>query len=135
MATRIGDLMSTNIQTIEQSEDANEAYQLMKKHGIHHLPVVDGDAVVGILSMSDIRKLLFVSEFVNGKVDASTALQTFSVEEIMTKHVDSIDVNQLVNEAANMFMKHDFSCLPVVDNDDLVGIVTTTDLLKYYSTI
>ncbi len=135
MATRIGDLMSTNIQTIEQSEDANEAYQLMKKLGIHHLPVVDGDAVVGILSMSDIRKLLFVSEFVNGKVDASTALQTFSVEEIMTKHVDSIDVNQLVNEAANIFMQHDFSCLPVVDKDDLVGIVTTTDLLKYYSTI
>ena len=112
---RVEDVMTKSVRTCAAGESAVEAREQMRLHNFHHLVVVDGSKVLGILSERDLRSSL--------KHDAS-------IGDVMTSPVVTARPETTIREAANLLRGRSIGCLPVVKGAKLVGIVTVTDLLE-----
>ncbi|MCR3922922.1 MAG: acetoin utilization AcuB family protein [Firmicutes bacterium] len=121
----IKDIMKTQLITLREDALIGEALQLMNKNRIRHLPIVDEkQGIVGIVSDRDIRE-----------ASPSSLEQThdrflhFPVGEIMTKNVVTGSPLDSIEDVAASFYEYKISCLPITQNEKLIGIVTETDLL------
>src|SRR5690606_8004282 len=108
-----------------------KAEQLFEKHRIRHIPVVSGSKVVGIISYTDLLKIA-VADYTDDDLSVVTTMYNmFSLEQVMTKDVVTVLSYTSIKEVAEIFVSNDFRALPVLYEDQLVGIVTTTDIIKY----
>jgi len=112
---RVQEVMSDDVRTVTPATPAPQAWALMRTDGIHHLIVVEGRRVVGVLSNRDAGR--------GGKSHGRT------VQDLMTKPVVTIEQDATVRKAANAMRGRSIGCLPVTSGKRLVGIVTTSDLL------
>ena len=105
---------------------------LFKKHHIRHIPVVDGNKIIGKSSYNDLLRISF-ADVVDEDTEVldTTVYNMFSVEQIMAKKLIIISPETTIREAAEILSHNEFHALPVCVGDLLVGIVTTTDLIKY----
>jgi acetoin utilization protein AcuB len=120
---RVSRWMSKELLTTTPGAVLEDALQTMSSNRIRHLPVIDGGRIVGLLSDRDARHC------VDGG-DAKSAAKT-PVAEVMTgaDKLHLVDPSTLVREAAELLCREKISSLPVVAGDELVGIVTSEDLL------
>ncbi len=116
---RVLDVMSADVVTVAPSDRASAAWTRMRRRGIHHLVVVDGSRVVGVLSERDL----------GGASGASTRKDRV-VKDLMTPRVESIESDASVDDAAAMMRARLIGSLPVMDGTDLVGIITATDVFE-----
>jgi CBS domain-containing membrane protein len=124
--------MSTSVISIHHGEPVSQARKIMVESGVHHLPVVSGDALKGIISWSDLLRISFGDAFgADERAVDATLDHTFTLEQVMSADVITVTPQTTVHEAAEILCKGDFHCLPVVDDGKLVGMVTSSDLLKY----
>ena len=125
-------IMTSNPIVLHLNDGLSQAEILFKKHKMRHLPVVSGEKIVGILSMTDLARISFVDSYdpENFSVDTSV-YSLFSLEQIMVRNPKCISPDATIKEAAELFLEAEFHALPVVTDEKLVGILTTTDLLKY----
>jgi CBS domain-containing protein len=129
-------IMTTNVVKINVTDDLTKAEQLFKKHHIRHIPVVSGNSIVGMLSYTDLLRISFVDAVEeDADVVDVTVYNMFTVEQVMTKKLVTISPEATIKEAAEILATHEFHALPVVHNQLLVGIVTTTDVIKYLLTM
>ena len=128
----VSHIMTANVLTVNVSDDLHDVIELLNKHKIRHIPVVDGDSVQGMIGRTDINRLTFSSLF-DGQEGADEAvLSMLSIKQVMTAKPRVVSTEQTVREVAEIFSQEEFHALPVVDaSSKLVGIVTTTDLIKY----
>lgn len=125
-------LMSASVISIHHGEPVSQARKIMVESGVHHLPVVSGDELKGIISWSDLLRISFGDAFgADERAVDATLDHTFTLEQVMSADVITVTPQTTVHEAAEILCKGDFHCLPVVDDGKLVGIVTSSDLLKY----
>ncbi|MBU3821920.1 CBS domain-containing protein [Flavobacteriaceae bacterium XHP0103] len=130
--TPVSEIMTKNIIAISRSEDLNRAEALFKKYKIRHLPVVSGESIVGMLSYADLLKIGY-ADTSNDEHNIETVIYNlFTIEQVMTKDVVCIDSSTTIKDATEIIAQSNFHALPVVEDAILVGIVTSTDLLKYY---
>jgi len=124
--------MTKNVVKLSVSDTLTKAETLFKKHHIRHIPVVRDKLVIGMLSYTDLLRISFADEVDDDEntIDI-TVYNMFSVEQVMTKNLTTIFPETTIKEAAEILSKNEFHALPVIENDSLVGIVTTTDLIKY----
>jgi len=115
---RVRDIMHTRVQTIDQEENAEAAFSLMRLNRIHHLVVLSGSEIVGVLSERDL-----------GGKDRQAMRQTHKVLSFMTPYAVKAKPGMTVRQAATLMRGWSIGCLPVVDRAGLVGIVTASDLL------
>lgn len=124
--------MSTSVISIHHGEPVSQARKIMIESGVHHLPVVSGDELKGIISWSDLLRISFGDAFGADERAVDVTLDhTFTLEQVMSTDVITVTPQTTVHEAAEILCKGDFHCLPVVDDGKLVGMVTSSDLLKY----
>lgn len=99
---------------------------------MHHLPVVDGENLVGMISWTDLMRFSYGDAFGEDPraVDA-TLDHTHKLEDMMSRDPVTIDANSGIRDAAQILAEADFHALPVVDGKKLVGIVTSRDLIKF----
>jgi acetoin utilization protein AcuB len=116
---RLVDLMETEVDRIRPDRSADEAWNQMQLRRIHHLVVMDGSELVGVISDRDL-----------GGRRGQALRRDRTVRDLMTPHVVSAAPTTTVREAANLMRGRTIGCLPVFDKVRLVGIVTTTDLLE-----
>ncbi len=117
---RVGNLMTEKVTTVAPDDDLALAMQLMLWSGVRHLPVVDGLELVGILSDHDLLP----------PRDASfDAYLRRRVRDVMRHPVKVAHPDDDVREAAGLMATARIHCLPVVDDDRLVGILTSSDIL------
>jgi acetoin utilization protein AcuB len=110
--------MSENLITIRHYESAIKASMLLRDNHIKHLPVIEKDKLVGIVTDSDMLRV-------------STPSDTLRVEHVMTKNPVTVPWNYTIGEAAETLLKHNISGAPVVGvNGKVVGIITEGDLFK-----
>ena len=129
----ISHLMTRNVITVHHGDPISKVRALVREHGVHHIPVVNGDQIVGMISWSDILRVSFGDAFNTDErtVDA-TLDHTLSLEQVMKKNPVTLAETGTVREAAEILAKSDFHPLPIVSGSSkLVGMVTTTDLIKY----
>jgi CBS domain-containing membrane protein len=128
----ISHLMSRSVITAHHGDPISKVRALVREHGVHHIPVVNGDQLVGIISWSDILRVSFGDAFQTDErtVDA-TLDHTLTLEQVMQKSPVTLAETGTVREAAELLAGGTFHALPIVSGSKLVGIVTTTDLIKY----
>lgn len=108
----------------------SEVEQLMKANFIRHAPVVDGHRLIGMISKTDLERISFL-EIDGEKVTKSKYFDLFTVEQVMTKSVHCIQEDDFIKDAAEILSLGSFHALPVLREDELVGIITSTDLINY----
>ena len=114
------------------NDGLEKAEILFKEHKMRHLPVVQGEKIVGIISMTDLARISFVDSYDPNDFSLDTSVyELLTLEQIMVCNPKCIHPNDTVKDTAEHFLSAEYHALPVVENDKLVGIVTTTDLLKY----
>lgn len=128
----ISTIMTKNVITLNYSDDLETAELLFKKRNIRHIPVVNEDTIVGMLSYTDLLRISFADavDETDDSVD-TIVYNMFTIEQVMAKKITSISSTTTIKEAAEILAEKEFHALPVVDDGKLVGIVTTTDLIKY----
>jgi CBS-domain-containing membrane protein len=126
---RISLWMTEAVLSIGVDEPAGEVLRLFAGYPVHHLPVLRGRQVVGMLSSADVMKLeLFLPKHDNAAHDYLN--QRMTVAALMRRPAITILADQSVERAAELMARHAIHALPVVDAEQqLLGIVTTTDLI------
>lgn len=125
-------IMTKNVHTVNLTDELADVVQTLKKHKIRHIPVVDGRDVVGIISRTDINRLTFGSLFENQDGADEAILSMLSVSQVMSSNPRLVKATTTIREVAEIFANEEFHALPVTDDQGkLVGIVTTTDIIKY----
>jgi len=128
--TPISKIMTANPQTVNVTNSLREVHAIFEEGGFHHIPVVSGSKLIGIISKTDIERISFVSQYQGDSVN-TTMYDVLSIEQVMTKDVEAVQQSQLIQDAAVIFSGGSIHALPVLDGDSVVGIVTTTDIVKY----
>ncbi len=114
---RLRDVMKTNVESISPRESAAAAWSRMRTRRIRHLVVLDAGRVVGVVSDRDLA-------------GPGSLREVESVGDVMTTQVVSGHPEMTLRQAANQLRGRSIGCLPVMEDDKLVGILTTTDLLE-----
>ncbi len=128
----ISQIMTTNVVTLTTQDDLVTAEETFKKYRIRHIPVVSGDIILGILSYTDLMRISFADAIDEDEYEVDTMVYNmFSIEQVMVKDVVSVPPTATVKEVAQFLAQKEFHALPVVEEGKLVGIVTTTDLIRY----
>lgn len=128
----VSSIMTKNVVKLNITDDLTKAEQLFKKHKIRHMPVVSGNKILGMLSYTDLLRISFVDAVDDdAEVVDVTVYNMFSVEQVMTKKLVTVSPDTSIKDVAQILSEKEFHALPVVEGDLLIGIVTTTDLIKY----
>jgi CBS domain-containing protein len=132
--TLVRELMTKNLIKLNLSDSLTKAESLLKTHNIRHLPVVSGDKILGMLSYNDLLRISFADATDDdGDTVETTVYDMFTLEQVMSKQVTYVDASDPIEVAAELFINENFHALPVLENNKLVGILTTTDMIRYYN--
>ena len=127
---RVKDRMHETVVTVEPETGLAEAWDLIAKHEIRHLPVVKSGRLVGIVTDRDLREA-WPSQATSLAVrEIRYKMDKVPVGEVMTSPVVTVGPKTPLSEATRLMQERRFGALPVVDGDRLVGILTETDLIE-----
>ena len=125
--------MTKNLVMLKVDDELSHAESLFKKNKIRHIPVVENGEIIGMLSFTDLLRISFVDAVDDDAEDVNAEVYNlFTMRQVMTKNVVTITAETTIKQAASMFLEGEFHALPVVENGKITGIVTTTDLLRYF---
>jgi len=128
----VSSIMTTDLITVAPGDALKKVDEIFKNNNIHHIPVVRYKEIIGLVSKTDFDQ--FSHGFSSGKgmgedLIQNTRLETWKVKDIMTSKLAKIDSKEPIRTAIGLFKMNRFHALPVVDNDELKGIVTTFDII------
>lgn len=130
--TPVSEIMTKDVITLNHKDDLETAERLFKAKKIRHIPVVSGKEIIGMLSYTDLLRISFADATDENDYEVDTIVYNmFTIEQVMAKNLVSIPSKTTIKEVAELLAKKEFHALPIVDNNELVGIVTTTDLINY----
>lgn len=130
--TPVSSIMTKNVVTLNTKDTLEIAEKLFKENNIRHIPVVSGSHIIGMLSYTDLLRISFADAVFDDEQEVDTTVYNmFSIEQVMAKNLVSVHSDTTIKEVAEILSKKEFHALPVVDDGDLMGIVTTTDLINY----
>lgn len=128
----VSTIMTKEVVKLNVTDDLTKAERLFKQHKIRHIPVVKGNKIIGMLSYTDLLRISFVDAVDDdAEIVDATVYNLFTVEQVMAKKLITISPETTIKEAAEIISKKEFHALPVCEGDLLVGMVTTTDLIRY----
>lgn len=128
----VSEIMTKDVITLQSSDSLELAEHLFKSNHIRHMPVVKGEDIIGMLSYTDLLRISFADAVDEYEETVDTVVYNmFTIEQVMAKNILSVSSNSTIKEVAEILAKKEFHAIPVVDNNKLKGIVTTTDLLNY----
>lgn len=129
---KVGRRMTREVVTIERETSLRRARRIMENRQIRHLPVVDKGRLVGLVTDRDIRAAAPSSAANIAPEVREEFLDHLKVGHVMTKKVLSTTPEMTIEEAALLMRQHKISCLPVLEGERLVGIITETDIFKVF---
>lgn len=127
----VSSIMTKNLITANITDSLRQVNSLLKEKNIRHIPVVSGDKLVGIVSRTDILRLSFGDIFDGQEKADEVVFDMLKLEQVMVSNPKTVQAEDTVREVAELFTEVEFHALPVVEGDKIVGIVSTTDLIKY----
>lgn len=124
--------MSTDLTTVHDGQPVSALRSIFEKNNIHHVPVVSGEQLIGIVSSNDFMRVSF-GEFGNQDAKGLDAIldHTYKMHDLMNNNPVTLESTATIRDAARVMGANNFHALPVVEGDKLVGLVTSTDLLHY----
>ncbi len=123
----VNEVMSVNVLTMKASDSVSAARKLMNKEDIRHIPVVDDNQYpIGIITQRDILRAQ--DSELSGEHHTVDDSQ-ISLEQIMSQKISYARPNEPLRSAGLKLQKHKYGCLPVMENNQLVGIITDYDFV------
>lgn len=126
----VGNRMTRKVIAVSPESTIRDASRILQENRIHHLPVVEGEELVGILSDTDIRKWILKEEKMVG--EGMVSRRTGTVGEIMARDVFTVNPWDTIEDALLILHRRRFGALPVVEGRKLVGIITKADILAAF---
>ncbi len=131
---KVSDHLSAHVFSLKPNDVVVAASRLMRDKHIRHVPIVNDGRLVGIVSDRDIRQSTF-RDFVETQQDDGTEherLKRINLQDIMNRRVQSVQLLATLADAADRMMQSHIGSLPVVNQGQLVGVITETDLLRAF---
>ncbi|MEN0007094.1 MAG: CBS domain-containing protein [Bacteroidota bacterium] len=128
-------VMTSKLLTVNPKDKLTIVKEIFENNSIHHIPVVRYKEIVGMISKTDF--LHFLRGFNRNEEDRfvnEARLRAYNAEDIMTLGLATINPKSRINVALEIFMENRFHAIPVVEGGELVGIVTTHDIIKAIAT-
>lgn len=131
--TRVRDIMSEQIVTISADDSLSTVEDIMTLGRVRHMPVVRGGQLVGVVSERDLLRasLSTLSQF--GSEQRRAFLHVVEIKRVMSSPPVVIHPGASVEDAALVMAERKIGCLPVVEGGRLVGMLTETDVLRYFA--
>jgi acetoin utilization protein AcuB len=121
LQTRIGDRMSDYPQVIKADASVTEAAEIMEKHRIRHLPVIEKGSIIGVISERDLKQALILTDDSMGLL----------VQDVMTRDPYIVREGTPLSEVAGVMAEKKYGCAIIVDAEKrAIGIFTTTDGMR-----
>ncbi len=119
----LSSIMTRDVITAAQDDTLAVARNIFLRNKVHHLPIVNGSRLVGILTTYDLFKI-------NGATKDKN-YEDIAIRDVMTTHIATLEPEDKIGSAAELFLENLFHAVPIVKNGDLQGIVTSFDVIKY----
>jgi len=113
--------MIKDVVTIDKEAGIRDSLKIMKKHSVRHLPVVEGDNLVGLVTLGDLKQVILAS-----------MLEELKVKDVMLQNPSTVSPETTLENAARIIHERCIGCLPIVENTKLLGIITVNDILKAF---
>ena len=130
----VSTIMTRHAYTVQLTDSLYQVRDLILKHEIRHVPVMEGEKLVGIVSKTDVNRLSFSGLFAGEGQADEAVFEMLTIAQVMSQKPRVVKVTDSIRDVAEILSKEEFHALPVVDEHDaskLVGIVTTTDIIRY----
>lgn len=131
----VKEIMTTEVTTVQETEMLLDAAIIFARSSLRHLPVLKDDLLVGVVTERDVKRFApgVMSGVSSGKYNE--IMESTPLSRVMTRDPMTLKPDQDVSDAAETLSTKRFGCLPVVDHGKLVGIITTSDLLRLMARI
>jgi len=130
----VSHIMTKDVYTVNSATDSlHDAQKLMESNQVRHIPVVSGEKLTGIISLTDIQRISFGSNLGGNQESVDHAMfDMLSIEQVMKHEPRTVSPETTIKEVAEKLAVEEFHALPVVDeSNNLKGIVTTTDMVQF----
>jgi len=117
----VSSIMTRNLITVKKDDSLKVIGDIFSTHRIHHIPVVENDELIGLVTTYDLFK--------SGR--SKNEYDSVKVSDVMTTKLATLEADAKVGTACEVFLENLFHALPITDGKKLVGIVTSFDVLKY----
>ncbi len=130
----VRDLMTSEVVTLRAEENISSFRDVLYDHGFRHVPVVDDEGnLVGLVTERDLlRNVLTDQADVPISVREETMYST-PIGDIMVHDVETVEPDDRLTHAAQIMLENKFGCLPVTDGALLVGILTESDFMRFFT--
>ncbi len=127
---KVGEIMSAPVVCMHPTEPVAHARNLMLRHKIKHVIVVEKGKPIGILSMKNITKVMAGR---GGAIEQRRPIDDSPAARVIGGKLITASLGTDVKKAASMMLNHGTSCLPIARGNELVGVVTKTDIARYFA--
>lgn len=129
----VSSIMTTQLVTVRPDDTVHKVKEIFNENEFHHLPVVaDGERLAGLISKEDFFRLSYLMSLnTTGRTYSEMAYNHLKAKDIMTEYPVSLEPEDTIGLAADIFLSNKFHALPILEGETLVGIVTSHDLLQY----
>ncbi len=125
----VTEIMNADPFAVHLGEKLSTIRKTMAERGFHHVPVVSGKKLVGMVTSYDLMRLF--GEGGDAREADAYLDHSFSIGEAMTTGLTTVSKHDTVRKAAEILGEGKFHALPVVEGEELIGIITSTDLIRY----
>ena len=126
----VSKIMATDVVALDRNASLGSAKDIMDRRRLRHFPVVENGNVVGVVSQRDVFRASLASMLGHNERTEKAFLDNLSIKGIMSDPPITVTADTRISEAARLMVEKKVGCLPVVDGNRLIGLVTDTDFLK-----
>ncbi|WP_268912589.1 CBS domain-containing protein [Lentilactobacillus sp. SPB1-3] len=128
----VADFMTKKVSTVTPDTKINVAISIMKEQNIHRLPVLSSGKLVGIITQRDIERATPSEATSLSIYEITYLLNKMTVVDVMSKNVKTVNQDAFLEDAIYVMRQSQIGVLPVMNDDELVGIITNNDILDAF---
>jgi CBS domain-containing membrane protein len=129
---KVKEIMVKEVATLDVNDELSLANDIMRLGRIRHLPVVDGTKLVGIISERDLFRSSLAQALGYGTKASRDLMKNLRIKDVMVPTVITVFPEMELCDAVQIMVEKKIGCLPVVEEDRLVGLITETDIMTQY---
>lgn len=126
----VKDHMTSPVVSISSDTGLSEAHKIMADNKVRRLPVVENNKLVGIISLNDVLEAKPSDASSLSIWELNYLVANLKIKDIMCSTVFSLSPDATIADAARMMLDKKFSGIPVTENDELIGIITESDIFR-----